>query len=757
MPRAVCTFCVAQLFKHVPFVCLMRAFCHYTSALALLIFLAVTPVFSQHTYRAVVQDAHERTPLLGVNVSLEGTTVGAATDAEGRVVLADIPAGTQRLVFSFIGFETVYRTVVFPRTNPDTVDLVLLEEAESELEEVAITATRTSRTIADLPSRVETIAGEEIDEKISMEPSNLTMLLNESPGIAVQQTSAVSGSASIRIQGLDGRYTQMLKDGFPLFGGFSGGLALLQVPPLDLAQIEIIKGPASTLYGGDAIAGLVNLVSKTPTRDPKLSLLANATSAGGFDLGGFYTARGDHLGITVLASGNLQRAYDPDDDNFSNLPESQRLTINPRLFYYPSEQTTASLGLSGIFETREGGDMDIIADGPGPSDNKIFINKNVSSRFTTQARLDHALTAQNHLTVKNSVSLFNRELSDLIIPSAFQFDGHQVATYTEASVLLRRETHDLVLGLDLRSDAFREHDIAQDDARDYTYTSLGAFVQDTWDVTERMVVEGGLRAEHHNTFGTFVLPRASLLYRLTNNLSTRVGGGLGYKAPTIFLDVSEERGFRNVQPLANAIDAETSEGGSIDINYRTLLFNQVSLAFNQAFYFTNLRDPLTPIVDNATDVLRFVNANGTIRTRALETNAKFGWRDFKLFLGYVYLDAQTDTDDRQAPLPLTPEHKTYTVLVYEQHGKGRVGLEAYYTGPQDLTDGTRTDGYWVTGVMVERRFGAARLFLNFENFLDTKQSNYAPVVSGPRLMPRFAEIWAPMDGFIINGGVKYTL
>ena len=73
-----------------------------------------------------------------------------------------------------------------------------------------------------------------------------------------------------------------------------------------------------------------------------------------------------------------------------------------------------------------------------------------------------------------------------------------------------------------------------------------------------------------------------------------------------------------------------------------------------------------------------------------------------------------------------------------------------------LADGTQTEGYWITGVMAERRFGPARLFLNFENFLDTKQSNYAPVVLGPRADPRFAEIWAPMDGFIINGGIKYT-
>jgi iron complex outermembrane receptor protein len=97
------------------------------------------------------------------------------------------------------------------------------------------------------------------------------------------------------------------------------------------------------------------------------------------------------------------------------------------------------------------------------------------------------------------------------------------------------------------------------------------------------------------------------------------------------------------------------------------------------------------------------------------------------------------------------------VLVWEQHGRARVGLEAYYTGPQDLVDGTSTEGFWVTGVMAERRVGPARLFLNFENVLDTQQTNYAPVVLGPRSAPAFADIWAPTDGFIVNGGVKLEL
>jgi outer membrane receptor for ferrienterochelin and colicins len=731
-------------------------------AFALTLLGMYTPAHAQtYTYSALVLDEHEEEPLFGVNVAVVGLTMGGATDQEGNVTISGIPTGRHTIQFSFVGFETVSRTYTFPLPDPDHVHVILMEESHGEMEEIAVSATRTSRTIADQPTRVETIAGEEIDEKISMEPANISMLLNESPGISIQQTSAVSGGASIRIQGLDGRYTQMLKDGFPLYGGFSGGLSLLQVPPLDLYSVEVIKGPSSTLYGGDAIAGLVNLVTKAPTEEPELSLLINGTTAGGADLGGFYQGRGERFGATFLASGNLQRSYDPDDDAFSNMPDTRRLTLNPKVFYYPSDHTTLSVGLSGTFEEREGGDMRALED--GPSAQYPFLERNESTRLTSQVRLDHELGerfaerlgGRATMTLKNSVSHFDRLIQ---VPDS-RFSGRQLATYSELSFLLDRAAHDVVVGVDVRTDAFREDD-ATAAKRDYTYTSTGVFAQDTWDASERLVVETGLRAEQHNEFGLFVLPRASVLYRLTDAVDARVGGGLGYKAPTVFLEPSEERAFRGVAPLGHHAKAERSRGGSVDVNYQTLLFGAVALSFNQAFYFTTLDNPLVPSQQEGAgepQELRYVSASGSIRTRAWETNAKLSYGDLKLFLGYVHLTAEAAYEGQEGALPLTATHKTYTVLVWEQHGVGRIGLEAYYTGPQMLSDGRDTDGYLISGIMAERRFGPARVFVNFENMLDTKQANYAPVVLGSRTSPMFEEIWAPMDGFVINGGVKWTL
>jgi iron complex outermembrane receptor protein len=240
--------------------------------------------------------------------------------------------------------------------NTDTIP-ALLENSTLELEEIIISSTRSTRTIQNIPTRLEFIGVEELEEKANMKPGDIRMLLSESTGIQTQQTSPISANASIRIQGLDGRYTQILKDGLPLYSGAASGLGLLQIPPLDLKQVEIVKGSSSTLYGGGAIAGLVNLISKTPTENRELNFLLNATSALGLDVSGFYSQKFDKVGVTLFASRNSNTPYDPAGIGLSAIPEVERYTINPRLFVYFNKKTKADFGVNATFENRLGGDM----------------------------------------------------------------------------------------------------------------------------------------------------------------------------------------------------------------------------------------------------------------------------------------------------------------------------------------------------------------------------------------------------------------
>ena len=221
--------------------------------------------FAQSTFNATVKNEESRQPVSGVTVSVKGTDITGTTDTNGRVNLTNIPDGERIIEVFSPGYQAKEVKLTFPLAAGG--DQLILLKVHNELGEVTITSTtRISREIDDVPTRIEAINEEEVDEKINMRPANVSMVLNESTGIKVQQTSATSNTQSVRIQGLDGRYTQILRDGFPAFGGFSGSLSLLDIPPLDLKQVEIIKGPSATFYGGGAIAGVVNFISKEPQK-----------------------------------------------------------------------------------------------------------------------------------------------------------------------------------------------------------------------------------------------------------------------------------------------------------------------------------------------------------------------------------------------------------------------------------------------------------------------------------------------------------
>jgi outer membrane receptor for ferrienterochelin and colicins len=226
-------------------------------------------VYAQNTFNALIKDSETKEPLMGATAILSGTSTGATANIDGLITLTNIPNGKQLIEFSYIGYEIRKDTFEFPIAISEPIEIFLQSETE-ELDGVVISSTRSTRTIQNIPTRIEFIGIEELGEKGNMKPGDIRMLLAESTGIHVQTTSPTSANASIRIQGLDGRYTQILKDGFPVYSGASSGLGLLQIPPLDLKQVEVIKGSTSTLYGGGAIAGLVNLISKTPTEERDL-------------------------------------------------------------------------------------------------------------------------------------------------------------------------------------------------------------------------------------------------------------------------------------------------------------------------------------------------------------------------------------------------------------------------------------------------------------------------------------------------------
>lgn len=669
----------------------------------------------------------------------------ASTDSTGTAAFKDLFPAIYSIKVSHVGFETANSNTTVAEGRVNEVSIELEAEHEEE-EEVIIQSTRSSRSISDIPTRVEFIAGEELDEKSNMKPGDIRMVLNESTGIQTQQTSATSANAAIRIQGLDGRYTQILKDGFPTYAGMASGLGLLQTPPLDLQQIEVIKGSASTLYGGGAIAGLVNLISKKPREVRELNFHLDLTSAGGVNASGFFSKRINKFGLTFFGSRNSNKPYDPADIGLTAIPKFTRYTITPRFYYYFTEKTELSLGVSYSTEERIGGEIEYIR-GNKPSG---FFESNHSERMQSQLKLEHLFGDHSHLTLKTSFSVFYRDLFE----QNYRFNGIQHSSFSEVSYASHGEDKEWIFGVNFLTDDFEESYMPPV-RRDYREQTAGAFVQSNWKFSPKFILESGIRADHVKDHGVILLPRISGLFKFSPMITSRIGGGLGYKTPNVFTEESERLQYRNVLPVDPALNyLEKSYGMSADLNIRANM-GEVSLSLNQLFFYTRIQDPL--ILQPEGINYRFVNMDGHFDSRGLETNLKLSYHDFKLFLGYTHTDAYLHQGVVEKQNFLTPRHRINSVLLYEVHEKIKIGLEGYYYGKQLLSDNSWGRSYWVTGLMVEKFWERFSLYVNFENFLDARQTRYGTIYTGTISSPVFRDLYAPLDGFVVNGGIKLRL
>ena len=705
--------------------------------------------WAQHTIRVVVRDSTTREVLPGVSAAVLGTTLGAATDTKGQLSLDNVPGSVAEVVVSYLGYRPKNVHVVLPQTGGPV--LVLLATATNDLDEVVVTSTRTNSRIEDLPTRVEVLGEEELQEENAIKPGNIASLLGDIAGTQIQPTQPTTGNADLRIQGLQGRYSQILRDGLPLFGGYAGSFGILQVPPLDLRQIELIKGSSSTLYGGGAIAGLVNLVSKQPKLgSPERSITLNQSTLRESNINVFASGRNQKIGYTLFVGGTRQQDVDVNNDGFTDVPRLRNFTVHPRLFVYPNAHGQLALGYTGTVEDRRGCDQQVVREDADALHQYFVINK--MQRHTADAVYTQDSVAGGTLTAKGTLSSFDRRVSN----NTVDFRARQLSYYSEVSYLHQLgQQHTVVAGLNFNGEQLRPQASASAlPAAHYTYATIGGFAQDDWQVLTALTVQAGLRLDHHNQYGNFLLPRLGLLYRFTEQVTARLNGGLGYRVPVPYVNELDERDYPQVQPLIG-LHAERSTGLNGDVNYQRTFSPTVTLTLNQGFFYTRINDPLIlsePTAGSGAGLspLYWFNAARPVVSQGTETYVRLRADATELYLGYVFTYARRRYDAVNPNVELAARHKLAAVATQELSERWAAGIEASYTGRQYLSDGRQTPGYPIVAALVRYHQGPLILVLNGENLFDYRQTRREAVVLGSRLNPDFPQLWAPVEGRVIN-------
>jgi iron complex outermembrane receptor protein len=670
----------------------------------------------------------------------EVVIAGAAhqTDAAG-VVLITVPAGEIELTVVKAGYVPVSAKVSVSSGSQQNVVVDLQPEPTVEASVTVVATTRTGKRLEDQPMRVEVLGREEIEEKMLMTPGDVVMMLNEMGGMRVQATSPSLGAASVRMQGMRGRYTRVLSDGLPLFGDV-GGLGLLQIPPMDLGQVEVVKGVASALYGAGAMGGIINLLSRRPGSEPVREFLFNRSTRGATDAVAFVSApmpRG--WSASLLGGGHWQDSVDVNDDGWADLPGYARAVLRPRVFWDGGDGRTFFATAGITYEERTGGttDGEVLLPTGLP-----YVEALETRRYDAGAVANVLLKNRYVLTARAALA---RQSHDHEFGEVFERDHHDTL-FGEVAVRGTTGRHTWVGGLAVERNAYTPRDVPR---FEFEFWAPGGFAQYDVTVTPAVSLSASGRLDVHNEYGTFFSPRVSALAR-AGQWSSRLSVGTGFFAPTPLTEETEAAGLSRLQ-VDGRLEPERGLSASFDLTR-----SDGPLSYTATLFASRISDALH--VDRSPAyVLRSVTEPTT--NIGLELLATFRREPVAVTGTYTYVHARETIDEIDQDVPQTPRHSAGIIAMLEAEDVGRIGVEWYYTGRQALEENPyrmSSEPYVIVGVLAERQFGRVRLFVNGENLTGVRQTKWDPLVRPSRAADGrwTVDAWAPLEGRNINGGIR---
>jgi len=709
---------------------------------SLVLTITVLVCFSSVTFGAQNQTATVRVqvrasekPVEDAEVVVAGTT--HRTDAAGATTVITLPGAIEITVLKSGFAPTTARVQV---AGGAIQDVIVELQAQPTVEETVtvVASTRTDKRLEDQPMRVEVLAREEIEEKMLMTPGDIVMMLNEMGGMRVQATSPSLGAASIRIQGMRGRYTRVLSDGLPLFGEVAG-LGLLQIPPMDLGQVEVIKGVASALYGAGAMGGVVNLLSRRPGRGEQEFLL-NRSTRGATDAVTFLSGPlSGGWSASLLGGGHFQETNDANDDGWADLPGYGRAVVRPRVFWDGGKGRTFFATTGFTYEDREGGTL--------PGQVLTATGQRYVEALETQ-RYDAGGLGQFLVRGRYAVSAraaFARQSHDHRFGEVIERDRHDTA-FGEVAVRGTAGRHTWVGGLAIERDAYTARDVPR---FDYTFTVPGAFAQYDFNASQHISLSTSTRLDVHSEYGTFFSPRLSALAH-AGRWTSRLSVGTGFFGPTPITEETEAAGLTRME-ARKPLEAERGLSASFDVS-RT----DGPLSYTVTLFASRVNDPLH--VERSPSFVLSTLPDPTTNV-GLELLGTLRREPFSVTATYTYVRARETVDAIERDVPLTPRHSAGIVGMWDAKDVGRLGIEWYYTGRQRLEENPYravSEPYTILGLLAEKSFGRVRLFVNGENLTGVRQTRWDPLLRPTQAADGrwTVDAWAPLEGRNINGGLR---
>ncbi len=636
---------------------------------------------SQHLLKGIVLDAETREGLPYANVVVANTNTGTATDETGRFVI-DVPELPVEIIISFSGYHP--DTLHIPSARQITCMLKPDVKNLNEIMVVSGTMQEVTRLQSPIPVDVYSPAlfrknpAPSVFESLSM--------IN---GVQPQINCNVCNAGDIHINGMEGPYTMVLIDGMPIVSSLSTVYGLSGIPNSMVKRIELVKGPASTLYGSEAVAGIINVITKDPLTAPRWSVDLMATSYQEYTLDVASAWKNKNLyTLTGLSYFNFSNRVDNNADNFTDVTLQNRVSVFSKLSFARKNNLPASLGLRYVYEDRWGGEMQWDRNYRGSD--QVY----GESIYTNRLELigNYALPNMPHLQADLSYNYHHQDSYYGIVP----YMASQHVLFSQLRWNKKAGNTDILAGLPFRYMYYDDNSVATASAdtlnpenRPHHTFLPGIFIQAETSLNSKFVILTGIRYDHHNHHGSVITPRISIKYNTAANQVIRLTGGSGFRVVNLFTeDHAALSGAREVI-IRNALKPEQS--WNVNLNYSAqhpLVNGYLSLDASAFFtYFTNkivgdfMTDPELIIYDNLSGYA--ISRGFSLNADLLLTNS------VKILSGLTFMDVY-QVDDEHGSRQRTPQlfaprlSETFAISYTLPRWNITTDLTGRVTGPMHL-------------------------------------------------------------------------
>ncbi|MBI9073235.1 MAG: TonB-dependent receptor [Melioribacteraceae bacterium] len=647
--------------------------------------------------------------LPGVNLIIEHTTVGAASNIDGSFKIGKVPTGKITVTASLVG----YRTESFDITlNADQIVELNFELREGifEMGSVVITGTGTPHLYEDMPVKTEIIPQKVIQQTQSV---NLACALNFQTGVRVENDCQNCNFTQVKILGFDGKYTQILIDGDPVISSLGGVYGLEHFPNEMIEQLEIVKGGGSALYGGGAVAGTINMITRRPAFNKAQFSYTGHSLDGQMDhkIGGFaeIVSNNGKSGAYIFGSTRKRNSYDHNGDGFSELGTLSNATFGINWYYRALENSELAISFHKIHEDRRGGnDFNLPVHEADVSEWLDHV------RWGGKIRWEQRLSALLDYKVYYAFSLIERKSyfgglggntpEDKLEALNFYGKTNNPMYVTGMQTNYRLENQLITAGIQYSEDKLEDNTVSNEVYHiDHNFTNFGAFIQDNFHFGEHNDLEIiiGARIDKHSELNsTIISPRINIKYAFHNGIKLRAGYTTGFKAPQIYnedLHIGGLSGDQKTIKNSKSLKEERSKSYNMGFEYQEFV-GDVALLIGFTGFYTKLDDAFATRYlrsEGNLDVWERYNSNSaTVMGGELDLGIK-PTNDLEIRGGIVLMDneyEEADPDFNTKKFLRTPNSFGYLRASYEAAKSLNFFLGARFTGDAEVPHEITVEG-----------------------------------------------------------------